>query len=70
MSRKERSSHVIYGHFTLTLTLYLFLNPKPSAISRTPFLVEKSPKRLCQILKTSLGLQVKKYGSHPQGLKD
>ena len=43
----------------LTVNLYFFLNPKPSAISRTPFLVKKSPKRLCQILKKSLGLLVK-----------
>ena len=40
----------------LTVNLYFFFNPKPSAISRTPFLVKKSPKRLCQILKKSLGL--------------
>ena len=42
---------------------YLFLNPKPSAISWTPFLVKKSPKLLCQILKKLLGLEVKKYGN-------
>ena len=56
MSRKERCSHGIYGHFALTLNLYLFFNPKPSAISRTPSLVKISPKLLCQILKKSLGL--------------
>ena len=56
MSHKERCSHRIYGHFALTLNLYLFWNPKPSAISQTPFLVKKSPKLLCQILKKLLGL--------------
>ena len=35
--------------------LCLFSNPKPSVISRTLFLVKKSPKLLCQILKKSLG---------------
>ena len=54
--KKERCSHRIYGHFALTVNLYFFFNPKPSAISRTPFLVKKSPKHLCQILKKSLGL--------------
>ena len=57
--KKECCSHRIYGHFALTVNLYFFFSPKPSAISRTPFLVKKSPKRLCQILKKSLGLQVK-----------
>ena len=47
-------SFCINGKFVL-----FFLNPKPSAISRTPFLVKKSPKHLCQILKKSLGLQAK-----------
>ena len=54
MSSKERCtrSHGIYGYyFVLTLNLYLFLNSKPSAISRSPFLAKKSPKLLCQILK-------------------
>ena len=45
--KKERCSHRIYGHFALTVNLYFFiLNPKPSAISLTPFLVKKSLKRL------------------------
>ena len=39
---KERCSHGIYGHFAST-TSYLFLNPKPSAIGRTPFLLKKLP---------------------------
>ena len=51
MLRKERCGHGIYGHFTLTLNLYLFLNSKPLAISRSPFLVKKSPGLLHQILK-------------------
>ena len=34
----------------------MFLNPKPLAISRTPFLVKKSPKIVSQILKKSLSL--------------
>ena len=34
-----------------TELLALFLNSKPSAISRSPFLLKKSPKLLCQILK-------------------
>ena len=51
MSRKERSSNEMYGHFALKLNLYLFLNRKPSAVSRIPFLVKKFPKLLCQILK-------------------
>ena len=54
MSSKERCtrSHGIYGYyFVLTLNLYLFLNSKPSAISRSPVLAKKSPKLLCQILK-------------------
>ena len=55
-SRKERCSYGIYGYLALTLYLYLFLNPKPSVISRTLFLEKKSPKLLCQILKKSLGL--------------
>ena len=36
-----RAIYGIYGHFALTLNLYLFLNSKPSAISRAPFLVKK-----------------------------
>ena len=40
-SRKERCSHEIYGHFALTLKFVIVLNSKPSAISRTPFLVKK-----------------------------
>ena len=51
----ERALHGIYGYLALTLYLCLFLNPKPSVISRTLFLVKKSPKLLCQILKKSLG---------------
>ena len=45
--------------FCINGKFVLFFNPKPSAISRTPFLVKKSLKCLCQILKKSLGLQVK-----------
>ena len=37
---------------------YLLLNPKPLAISPTPFLVKGSPKISCQILKKSLGLKI------------
>ena len=51
MLRKEHCSNEIYGHFALTLNLYLFLNPKPSAISGILFVVKKFPKLLCQILK-------------------
>ena len=54
MSRKERGSHGIYGHSALISDLYLFLNSKPTAISRAPFLVKKSPKLFCQIFKNRL----------------
>ena len=55
-----RCCHVIFKAFQVksaavteftVIFLYLFLNPKLSTISRTPFLVKKSPKLLCQILK-------------------
>ena len=31
--KKEHCSHRIYGHFALTVNLYFFFNPKPSAIN-------------------------------------
>ena len=62
MSHKERCSHGIYGHFALTLIVHVFesqtLGYKPNSVSH-----EKSPKLLCQILKKSFGLWVKKYST-------
>ena len=52
--------------------LYLFLNPKLSTISRTPFLVKKSPKLLCQILKNRSAyrwrntVRLPKYNGHDE----
>ena len=57
-TQKKKKSAAITEFMVICINgkFVLFLNPKPSAISRTPFLVKKSLKRLCQILKKSLGL--------------